>query len=991
MKVKVWEDIQNNVNNSRKERDSENIEQNEQVKSAPTTVFSVIGDSHTFVLRSWPINVFQSALIEAAKSGGETWIFFRGYKTGVSKIILDAYRHYEVMELGNNKMAINDRRRHIKLISIAGKNDDRTYNGQIPKYYTATEGEGNEFLIDFEKFVSDQKVHLFGQAKGLKMPISIAIIVCEGDIETISHISQALTNKIPVIIMKGSGKAADLVSDYLQTKRISRKKAGISFGIPFDDQNNANKKYADLKQLLKSIAKKSNMIGVFDLDRDDPLMLSSIIGETVVGCWSMDKSYYRENSEFIVKETRIPEDKSKDKNEASQDPERNMKSFEGSRDYVYHPKYTTPTSLPLSFFFGYHILHESKQWDERGHTLLLEALKGNRCDYVKGLLDQEVNFKMMNLAELYEQTFSCQVCTSDDDFLHIHRILKKFERSSKVELVYKYECSNAKDGEDAEKENMKTIPNNTVIKAARKLCNEILKQNEDNLEENNEDTNIDISDILLWAIYANRRELAEICWLKGKNHLMTGLLCSAMLKKLSKKADKVKEHSLTMDLEEHSKLFEQRCIALMDRMFEEDRTSAISLMDTSVGIWGFRSSPLTFAYEHNMLGIVSQPCSQKSMREMWYKKVAPDFIPFLKSFCKEPKFFLAPMTHYILNYFMFFTMLIMYSAFVLTSVSTKYYEHNIGRIFEYYVYFWSVGDLIEELISCFGWLESAGRSNRGWWDRIKRYISEFWNFLDLLSHVLLIVAFCVRYFYVDETFTIARRMFALSLLVMYLRFLGVFLIFRKMGLTLIMIKEMLTDLLSFLAVASFVVLGVGIYYHANLWPDHQSMWSGDWTDWRIWTIIYYPYWQLYAEMNFETLEATDPENCTNVRAVWEADPSQNRCPHADWTVKGVAAIFLLFSNLLLVNLVIAKFSYTFEKVQENSEKIWHFEKYRVLSDYEWRIPAPINLFFLPYRLTCRRKDKCRRECKIEDGEKDADLEVLHEFEKIMALRIFNKR
>lgn len=44
------------------------------------------------------------------------------------------------------------------------------------------------------------------------------------------------------------------------SKRISRKKAGISFGFPFDDQNNANKKYADLKQLLKSIAKKSNMV-----------------------------------------------------------------------------------------------------------------------------------------------------------------------------------------------------------------------------------------------------------------------------------------------------------------------------------------------------------------------------------------------------------------------------------------------------------------------------------------------------------------------------------------------------------------------------------------------------------------------------------------------------------------------------------------------------------------------------------------------------------
>lgn len=50
---------------------------------------------------------------------------------------------------------------------------------------------------------------------------------------------------------------------------------------------------------------------------------------------------------------------------------------------------------------------------------------------------------------------------------------------------------------------------------------------------------------------------------------------------------------------------------------------------------------------------------------------------------------------------MFFSMLVMYSAFVLTSVSTKYYVLNIGRVFEYYVYFWGAGDLIEELISCF--------------------------------------------------------------------------------------------------------------------------------------------------------------------------------------------------------------------------------------------------------------------------------------------------
>lgn len=48
------------------------------------------------------------------------------------------------------------------------------------------------------------------------MPVPIAIIVCEGDLETIKHILNALVNKIPVIIMKGSGMAAHLVCERLQ-------------------------------------------------------------------------------------------------------------------------------------------------------------------------------------------------------------------------------------------------------------------------------------------------------------------------------------------------------------------------------------------------------------------------------------------------------------------------------------------------------------------------------------------------------------------------------------------------------------------------------------------------------------------------------------------------------------------------------------------------------------------------------------------------------
>jgi hypothetical protein len=40
----------------------------------PTMVFSIIGDSNSFVPSPWPKAVFQTGLIEAAKNGGGTII-----------------------------------------------------------------------------------------------------------------------------------------------------------------------------------------------------------------------------------------------------------------------------------------------------------------------------------------------------------------------------------------------------------------------------------------------------------------------------------------------------------------------------------------------------------------------------------------------------------------------------------------------------------------------------------------------------------------------------------------------------------------------------------------------------------------------------------------------------------------------------------------------------------------------------------------------------
>lgn len=69
----LWDKILEGVNLRPNESGNDKGEAKGTVQSSPTMVFSVIGDSDSFVPRPWPKTVFQTALIDAAKSGGGTF------------------------------------------------------------------------------------------------------------------------------------------------------------------------------------------------------------------------------------------------------------------------------------------------------------------------------------------------------------------------------------------------------------------------------------------------------------------------------------------------------------------------------------------------------------------------------------------------------------------------------------------------------------------------------------------------------------------------------------------------------------------------------------------------------------------------------------------------------------------------------------------------------------------------------------------------------
>lgn len=61
----------------------------------------------------------------------ETWILYRGNDYEVSKLVENAYQHYENLEFGIERVDIGDPRRHIKLINISGKEDEKDRKSKV--------------------------------------------------------------------------------------------------------------------------------------------------------------------------------------------------------------------------------------------------------------------------------------------------------------------------------------------------------------------------------------------------------------------------------------------------------------------------------------------------------------------------------------------------------------------------------------------------------------------------------------------------------------------------------------------------------------------------------------------------------------------------------------------------------------------------------------------------------------------------------------------
>lgn len=1020
----------------------------------PTLAMFLVGDSIKFIPKPWPRNKFKEALIDTLDAFGDPWLVCEctlddGRDKNncewltVTRIAMEARKEYS--KINNSYSETKEPKKLVNVNSplldkakdeddkvtfcLIGINEDNkpeilSNERKWPTQFANFEAKGKKYetLLYLEEKISKPLVTTLEiDAVEFKMKVPTIVIVVEGGLETIGHVAEAVQKHIPVLLVRGSGMAADLIGYCLESQRsqfdpkqhlkgVLETHAPLLFGICFAEED-----LTKLEKDINIIIQYKSKVAEFNILTDSVSSLKDRVTESIIRVWSLSQLKGEKTADLQPYQPTLPNESANGKppsaTKNSQSINQRNRKVAPIYDTAMRPKTPTarvvlPSSQPSSetstYTKGkderklspvaccmlYQILQakhvDLKTETKLGKSLLCYALKENLTDIVELLIDKGIKL---------EWSDSDRNDTNYNDGRSLYKQMDKERdeceakqtRTCIAEIV-QLPREELKNKEDAWK----------IGCALISYSAEISKEADSNL--------MTPSDFLLWAVLTNKMDMAEIFWKRSHEPILTALIASAILRKMSGKAHGLAEPAMEKEMLLHSRVFRQRAIDVTQKMYELNEQEAVFVLEgeNEVPVWGIRENALEFSQERKIYSFVAHHVPQRTFGRIFYggdffhhldiaepkptktccclKLLYHDCISLLLAIVK------APVMKFITHYFFFGLFLVCLSAFVMTNITKEKWPIDEKSVYEYCSYLFLFADIMEEYVPPIINTLKHYFYRQQWRKRAFSHMNNFWNAMDFVSYLMLIIAICIRFLHETTEFGTSRRFYAIGLFLMYMRFLHVLLILRTIGPTIIMLKEGLKELMRFVVVMFILIVSVGVFYHANLYPNHYDMFSTlGIQHWSVWKILYLPYWSIYGEFKDEISgELPDSQACSTNQTEYMNNPDIVRCPEKDWTVSVLSVFFVLILNLLLVNLIIAMFSFRFEEIKENSDTFWRFHRSQVIMEFRKRIPVPLNLVFRPitsiYSCCVSRRDR-------EQKEKDTNARAqLDEKQQILAQR-----
>ncbi|XP_045632325.1 transient receptor potential cation channel subfamily M member 2 isoform X3 [Ursus americanus] len=922
----------------------------------PNLLISVTGGAKDFNMKPRLKSVFRRGLVKVAQTTG-AWIITGGSHTGVMKQVGEAVRDFTLSSSCNEGEVVT--------VGIATWGTVHNREGLIhpsggfpAEYIMDEEGQGHLTCLDsnhshfilvddgthgrygveialrtkLEKFISEQTK----ERGGVAIKIPVVCVVLEGGPGTLHTIYNAITNGTPCVVMEGSGRVADVIAQVaglpVSEITISRIQQTLSLFSQEMFETLSESRIVEWTKKIQDIVRKRQLLTIFREGKD--------------GQEDMDVAILQ----ALLKASR-------------------------SHDYFGHENWDHQLKLAVAWnrvdIARSEIFSDERQWKPSElHPVMMAALISNKPEFVKLFLENGVRLKEL---------------VTWDTLLYLYQHLDpSCLFHSKLQKVLAEEPERPACGPTAPRVQM-----HHVAQVLRELLGDFtqplyprprtgdrprLLLPVPNIKLNMQGVSLrslykrssghvgftmdPVRDLLIWAIIQNRRELAEIIWAQSQDCIVAALACSKILKELSK------EEEDTDSLEEMLALadeYEHRAVGVFTECYRKDEERAQKLLTRVSEAWG-KTTCLQLALEAKDMKFVSHGGIQAFLTKVWWGQLCVDnglwrvilcmlAFPLLytnlisfrerklqarRGLLRVRAFFNAPVVIFHLNVLSYFVFLCLFAYVLMVDFRPT------PSWCEYLIYVWLFSLVCEELRQLFYDPDEFGLTKVAF-----LYFSDFWNKLDIGAILLFIAGLTCRL--IPGLLYSGRVILSLDFIMFCLRLMHIFTISKTLGPKIIIVKRMMKDVFFFLFLLAVWVVSFGVAKQAILIHNESRV------DWIFRGVVYQSYLTIFGQMpayidgvNF-SLEQCSPNG---------TDPYKPKCPESDavrhepafpeWLTVTLLCLYLLFTNILLLNLLIAMFNYTFQQVQEHTDQIWKFQRHDLIEEYHSRPPAPPPFILLSH-------------------------------------------
>uniref|UniRef100_A0A8C3LY77 Transient receptor potential cation channel subfamily M member 8 n=1 Tax=Chrysolophus pictus TaxID=9089 RepID=A0A8C3LY77_CHRPC len=444
--------------------------------------------------------------------------------------------------------------------------------------------------------------------------------------------------------------------------------------------------------------------------------------------------------------------------------------------------------------------------------------------------------------------------------------------------------------------------------------------------------------LFIWSVLQNKKELSKVIWEQTRGCTLAALGASKLLKSMAKVKNDI---NAAGESEELANEYETRAVVIL-LFLKQMRIFSFSLQNFLSKQWYGEISRDTKNWKI-ILCLFFFPligCGFISFRKKPVEKSKKLFLYYVS-------FFTSPFVVFSWNVIFYIVFLLLF-AYVLLMDFQK--EPTVLEIILYVLVFILLCDEV-----------------RQWYMNGSKYLSDLWNVMDTLAIFYFIAGIVLRLHSSDESCWYSGRViFCLDYIVFTLRLIHIFTVSRNLGPKIIMLQRMMIDVFFFLFLFAVWMVAFGVARQGIL-RKNEHRW-----EWIFRSVIYEPYLAMFGQYP----DDVDGTTYNFDRCTFSGNESKPLCVELDannqprfpeWITIPLVCIYMLSTNILLVNLLVAMFGYTVGSVQENNDQVWKFQRYFLVQEYCSRLTIPFPFVIFAYIFMVMRKCfKCC--CKNESKE-----------------------